>query len=68
MNKKIISLIFLLILLITVTVSYACFNQSTTIDNHQTDTSGDIPQDTLTTEIDSIFLDENQGIEIGEMI
>ncbi len=50
------------------TVSYACFNQSTTIDNHQTDTSGDIPQDTLTTEIDSIFLDENQGIEIGEMI
>jgi predicted ribosomally synthesized peptide with SipW-like signal peptide len=68
MNKKIISLVFLLILLVSVTVSYAYFNQSTTIDNHQTNPSGDITQDTLTTEIDSTFLNETQGIEIGEMI
>lgn len=52
----------------SVTVSYAYFNQPTTIDNHQTDSGGDIDQDTLTTEIDSTFLNETQGIEIGEMI
>jgi predicted ribosomally synthesized peptide with SipW-like signal peptide len=68
MNKKIISLLFLLILLVSVTVSYAYFSQPTTIDNHQTDSGGDINQNTLTTEIDSTFLNETQEIEIGEMI
>lgn len=68
MNKKIISLLFLLILLVSVTVSYAYFNQPTSQDNHQTNSDVDIDQDTLTTEIDSTFLDETQGIEIGEMI
>jgi len=68
MNKKILSLLFLLILLVSVTVSYAYFNQPTTQDNHQINSGSDINLDTLTAEINSTLLDENQGIEIGDMI
>jgi hypothetical protein len=68
MNKKIISLLFFLIVLISATLSYAYFTQQTTNDNRQTGSDGDVNQNTLTAEIDSLFLDENQIIEIGDMI
>ena len=68
MNKKTISLLLLFIILVTVTVTYAVYNQYITDNNHSTDSSENIDEDTLTTEIDSTFLDENQGVEIGEMI
>jgi hypothetical protein len=68
MDKKIISLLFLLILLISITVSYAYFKKPTTINDHQTDSGSVINQDTIATEIDSTFLEESQDIEIGEMI
>ncbi|DAC72745.1 MAG TPA: hypothetical protein DSN98_03730 [Thermoplasmata archaeon] len=68
MNKKIISLVFLLILLVTVTVSYAYFNQSTNGDNTASNSGGDINPDTVKSAIDSTLLDENQEIVIGEMI
>jgi hypothetical protein len=68
MNKKIISLLFLLILLMSVTVSYAYFNQPSTTDNHQTDTNGVIGDATVSSEIDATLLDESQGVEIGDMI
>jgi lipopolysaccharide export system protein LptC len=68
MNKKIISLLSLLILLVSVTVSYAYFSQPSPNDNQQTNTDGDITDSTMTSEIDSTFLNETQGIEIGDMI
>lgn len=68
MNKKVISLLFLLILLVSVTVSYAYFNQPSTSDRNQTDTGGDLTDDTVSSEIDLTLLDENQGVEIGDMI
>ncbi|HWR27230.1 MAG TPA: hypothetical protein VN377_02210 [Candidatus Thermoplasmatota archaeon] len=68
MNKKIISLLSLLILLVSVTVSYAYFSQPIPSDNQQTNTDGDITDSTMTSEIDSTFLNETQGIEIGDMI
>jgi CHASE3 domain sensor protein len=68
MNKKIISLLFLLILLVSVTVSYAYFSQPSTSDNHQTDTNGVIDDNTVSSEIDATFLEESQGVEIGDMI
>ncbi len=68
MNKKIISLLSLLILLVSVTVSYAYFSQPSSSDNQQTITDGDITDGTMTSEIDSTFLNETQGIEIGDMI
>jgi hypothetical protein len=68
MNKKIISLLFLLILLVSVTVSYAYFIQPSTSDADQTNTDGYIDDDTVSSEIDAAFLDENEGVEIGDMI
>jgi CHASE3 domain sensor protein len=68
MSKKIISLLFLLILLMSVAVSYAYFSQPSTSDNHQTDTNGVIDDNTVSSEIDATFLEESQGVEIGDMI
>ena len=67
MNKKVISLLFLLILLVSVTVSYAYFNQPSTSDT-QNDTGDDLTGDAISSEIDLTLLDENQGVEIGDMI
>jgi hypothetical protein len=68
MNKKILSLLFLLLLLVSATISYAFFIQPAPRDSYQTDLDDDIDTDTFLSEIDSTFLDENQEIEIGEMI
>jgi hypothetical protein len=68
MNKKIISLLFLLVLLVSVTITYAFVTQSTTENKYPTDTGSTIDESTLTNEIDSTFLDENAGVDIGEMI
>ena len=68
MNKKILSLLFLLILLVSVTVSYAYFSQPSTSENHQTSTGGDVDDDTVSSEIDATLLDEDEGVEIGDMI
>ncbi|MBN2599450.1 MAG: hypothetical protein JXA75_02830 [Candidatus Thermoplasmatota archaeon] len=67
MNKKILSLFFLLIVLVSVTVSYAYFNQTTNSEDH-TDTGDDIDNDTLNEEIDATLLDEDEDFEIGDMI
>jgi predicted ribosomally synthesized peptide with SipW-like signal peptide len=68
MNKKIFSLLLLLILLVSATVTYAVFNQTTAENNHFPASGGTVNENTLINEINSAFLDENQGIEIGEMI
>jgi len=68
MSKKILSLLFLLILLVSVTVSYAYFSQPLTSEDHQTDTGGDVDNDTVSSEIDATLLDEDEGVEIGDMI
>ena len=68
MNKKIFSLSFVLILLVTMTVSYAYITQPNSQDDNQTHFDGDVEEDTFASEINSTFLYENQDIEIGEMI
>jgi PhoPQ-activated pathogenicity-related protein len=68
MNKKIFSLLILLILLVSATVTYALYNQTTTENKHLTDSSDTLNENTLTNEINSTLLDESQGIEIGDMI
>jgi hypothetical protein len=68
MNKKILTLLFLLILLVSVTISYAYFSQPATNQDNQINTDGTIDDTTLSSEIDSTLLDEDQGVEIGDMI
>lgn len=68
MNKKILSLLFLLILLVSMTVSYAYFSQPPSSDTYPNGLGDDVDEDTLASEIDSTLLDEDQGVEIGDMI
>ncbi len=68
MNKKILSLLFLLILLVSVTISYAIFFQPSQENTYKADSESDVDQDTFSSEVDSTFLDEDQEIEIGDMI
>ncbi len=68
MNKKILSLLFLLILLVSVTVSYAYFSQPAADGGNQTNIDGTIDDSTMSSEIDSTLLDEGQGVEIGDII
>jgi uncharacterized protein (UPF0333 family) len=68
MNKKIISLLFLLIILVSVTISYAYFSQPSTNNSDQTRAGADVAGSTVSSEMDSTLLDENTGVEIGDMI
>ncbi len=66
MNKKIMALFLLLIIFVSIAVTYNYFSQSTT--EKQYDSPIDINEDDIGNEIDKIFLEEDDEIEIGEMI
>ena len=68
MNKKIISIFLLLIIIIVIAVSYSFFNQPTTEEKQYEDFIGTINEEDLVNEIDNVFLDEDDEIEIGEMV
>jgi hypothetical protein len=70
MDKKIISICFLLIIVITVTVTYIAFNQSTSVKNQQNNipVDGDVTDEEIFDEIDVLFLSEDEEIIIGEMV
>ena len=60
------SIFFLLIIVISIAVTYSYFSQSTT--EKQYDSPIDINEDDIGNEIDNLFLEEDDEIEIGEMI
>lgn len=68
MNKKILFLSILFIILVSALISYTYYNQTISKNNSQTESSGSISDTTLNNEIDSSLLDENQGVQIGEMV
>jgi regulatory protein YycI of two-component signal transduction system YycFG len=71
MNKKIISIFFLLVLSVSVLVTYIYFNQTnqTSAEEKQGySTTETITGDEITEEIDNSLLDEDGEIEIGEMV
>jgi len=68
MNKKIISVAFLLIVLVSITISYAFITQPAPDDTTPSDDGQPIDDSTLDSEINSQFVDEDQDLEIGEMI
>ncbi len=68
MNKKIISLFLLLILMVSITFAYIFINQSKT-DGNQYDSSGkNVSDEDVANEIDDMFLEEDDEVEIGEII
>jgi hypothetical protein len=70
MDKKIISIFFLLIIVIAVTVTYVAYNQISSEEKQQdyTPTDNDVTAEDIYDEIDDAFLSEDDEIEIGEMV
>ena len=70
MDKKIISIFFLLIIVIAATVTYVAYNQIYPEEKQQdyTPTDNDVTAEDIYDEIDDAFLLEDDEIEIGEMV
>jgi len=68
MNKKIISIFFLLIILLSITLIYNFYDKVGT-DEKQYDSSIEtIDENNVSEEIDDTFIEEDEEIEIGEMV
>jgi len=68
MNKKIISIFFLLIILLSIALVYYSYDKVIT-DEKQFDSPVEtIDEDNVSEEIDDTFIEEDEEIEIGEMI
>ncbi len=70
MDKKIISICFLLIIVIAVTVTYIAFDQSSSVEKQQdyVPADSDVTNEEIFDEIDDSFIPEDDEIEIGEMV
>jgi len=68
MNKKILAVLFLLLIVVSATVSYRILNQPIAQNNQSNGLSGTVTQDDMSGEINNIFINETQEIEIGEMV
>jgi len=70
MDKKIISLCFLLIVVIAVTVTYITSNQLSSEEDQQNYVPAydDVADEDINDEINDIFISEDDEIEIGEMV
>jgi hypothetical protein len=68
MTKKLMMLCMLFIVLVAVFVSYGYYQETTTTSSSHTGTSGAVNTGALNDEINASLLDENQGVEIGDMV
>ena len=69
MDKKILSIFFLLMIVISATVLFVTLNQSSSQENQQNDFSAeDLTDEDISSEIDDEFLSEDDEIDIGEMV
>jgi hypothetical protein len=68
MKKKLMVLCALFIILVSVLVSYGYYQETSTNSTGQTGSSGTVTTATLNGEINTSLLDENQGVEIGDMV
>lgn len=68
MNKKILSIFFLLFILASIAFAYSYFNQKNTDEKHYDNSTEKVSDGDIVSEIDDMFLEENNEVEIGEMI
>ena len=70
MDKKIISLCFLLIIVIAVTVTYIASNQLSSEENQQNYVPAydGVADEDINDEINDMFISEDDEVEIGEMV
>ena len=68
MDKKIISIFFLLIIFISIAVTYIYFSDLTTEETQYDGSIETITEGDIANEIDNLLLEEDDEVEIGEMI
>jgi len=68
MKKKIISIIFLLIIFVSIALVYNYSNNTNTDEKQYDSPVEDITEENVSEEIDDLFIEEDNEIEIGEMI
>jgi uncharacterized alpha/beta hydrolase family protein len=68
MNKKITSIFLLLIICLSIAVLYSYFNQTPKDDKEVNDSIVTYDDNDFGNEIDTIFIEEDDEIEIGEMV
>lgn len=68
MDKKIISIFLLLIIFVSIAVTYSYFNLPATKEKQYDNSIETIDEEDIVNEIDNIFLEEDDEIELGEMI
>ena len=68
MNKKIISIIFLLILMVSIALAYIYFTQNQTQEKQYDGSGKTVNDNDLANEIDNVFIEEDNEVEIGEIV
>ncbi len=68
MNKKMISIFFLLIIMVSIAFVYVYVNQNETNEKQYQSSGKNINDQDIASEIDDIFIEEDDEVEIGEMI
>ncbi|UCF12967.1 MAG: hypothetical protein JSW06_01595 [Thermoplasmatales archaeon] len=68
MNKKFISIFFLLIIVVAITFVYSYLTQPTTEEKPYDNSIDSVDEKDISEEIDNLLIDEDDEIEIGEMI
>jgi len=68
MNKKIISITFLLIIVVSIAIIYSYYNNTDTSEKQYDSSIETVDDNDVSEEIDNTFLEEDDEIEIGEMI
>jgi len=68
MNKKITSLVFLLIIAISAVIIYGYLSQPAADENEDKGSIGTIDEEDIENEFDDFFMDEDGEIEIGDII
>jgi hypothetical protein len=68
MNKKIISIFFLLIIFASIALAYNYFNQKSTEEKQYDSSDKTVNDSDVASQVDDTVIDEDAEVEIGEMV
>lgn len=68
MNKKIITVLFLLIILVSITLVYNYYDKTSNDEKQYDSLTETISENDISDEIENSFIEEDDEIEIGDMI
>ena len=68
MDKKILSILVLLVVVVSATVLFVSFKESSQDEQQDFSTGEDLTDDDISNEIDDAFIPEDDEIDIGDMI